>query len=479
MSVLAPAFVRGAVVTSPTREFAGFLAPDPVPLVDRLVLTDPGWMRDLHELCTDDVVDLLAEVGQRLSVARNGLLREALHNLEVFSDLTPPLLLSAYEQLPSLFAPEAVRAVAERCVGQRYLDGWVEQPNGAVRAFGARAVHVIAGNNPVIAAITLVRNAVTKGDAIIKSPANDPFTAVAIARTMAEVAPDHPLVRHLAVTYWKGGTEDVERALYQPSRVEKIVAWGGFVSVRHVTRYLQPGLELIALDPKLSATVVGEEAFRDDATMRHTALLTAADVGALNQEGCFNARVIYVVTGTDPPGIERANRWGELLYAEVQALPERASTPVRRFDPELRASIRALRASPDWYHVIGGKGDEGAVLVSQMPEPVEFRSALSGRVANVVPIDDPDEAVQAMNAYTQTVGVYPDSLKRALRDVAPLHGVQRLVSLGYATHFQPDLPQDGMEPTRRMVKWIVDETHRPELAHPLSHLCPHLEGMAS
>ena len=67
---------------------------------------------------------------------------------------------------------------------------------------------------------------------------------------MADMAPDHPITRHLSVAYWKGGDVEFEEQLYQPHNIEKIVAWGGFASVKHVTRYIQPGLELITLDPK-------------------------------------------------------------------------------------------------------------------------------------------------------------------------------------------------------------------------------------
>ena len=41
-----------------------------------------------------------------------------------------------------------------------------------------------------------------------------------------------------------------------------------------------------------------------------------------NQEGCANARVIYVLSGTDADGIARANRLGELIYDELPRLPE-------------------------------------------------------------------------------------------------------------------------------------------------------------
>ena len=70
-------------------------------------------------------------------------------------------------------------------------------------------------------------------------------------------------------------------------------------------------------------------------------------------------------------------------------------------------------------------------------------------------------------AYTQTVGIYPDSLKEHVRDELPLFGAQRLVSLGYACSVTAVGPQDAIEPMRRMCKWIVDETCDPATVLPL------------
>jgi len=90
-------------------------------------------------------------------------------------------------------------------------------------------------------------------------------------------------------------------------------------------------------------------------------------------------------------------------------------------------------------------------------EAVEFHRSLSGRVANVVPVDAVADVLPAINAATQTIGIYPDSLKRRLRDTLGLHGAQRLTSLGHAADASISLPQDGVEPVRRMVRWVVDE----------------------
>ncbi|MHB8691600.1 MAG: acyl-CoA reductase [Solirubrobacteraceae bacterium] len=459
-----PALIRGRLHEQDLIEFgardgqASFRAPDPQRIGAALVLRDPRALSDLQALPFDAIVEFLAAVGERLRLDATDHLKTALAASEPFSDMTAPLVKASFEQIPTLFTPEAVREHAEQTIGIEYLEGWVPRvlKDGrqvTIKAFGARTVHVIAGNSPLIAAMSIIRNAICRSDAVIKLPSNDLLTALAIARTMAELDAEHPVTKHLSVAYWKGGDQVFEERLYQPSFVEKIIAWGGFASVTHVLRYVQPGLELIALDPKRSATIIGPEAFASEDALQQVARKAATDVGALNQLGCVNARVIFVAA--EP---EDAKRLGQAIYEQLGQLPEQVSTKAKRFDPELKAQLDGLRASPDFYRVIGGADGEGAVVVSQLDEPVEFHRRLSGRVANIVPVPDVREALQHVNAYTQTVGIYPESLKHELRDELALSGAQRLVSLGHAADASVVLPQDAIEPVRRMVKWIVDES---------------------
>jgi hypothetical protein len=365
-----------------------------------------------------------------------------------------------------------VYEIADQGIGIDHLEGWVSRTLSdgrelRVRAFGARALHVPAGNGGLVSAVTIIRNAITRSDAILKIPSNDPLTAIAIARTLAEVAPGHPLTKHLAVAYWKGGDTAIEEQLYRPEKIEKIVAWGGFASVKHVTRYLQPGLELIALDPKRSATIIGPEAFESEETLREVAVRAACDIGVANQEGCACARVIYVLCGTDAAGLDKVNRLGEAIYEALVALPDHISTAPKTFDRELRDHLSASRMAEDWFRVIGGERDEGAIIVSQIDEAVDYSPLLSGRVANLVPVDDVRKVTDAVTAYTQTVGIYPEKLKHELRDLLPLFGAQRLTSLGYACHVATAMPQDAIEPLRRMAKWIVEETCDPAKVYPM------------
>jgi hypothetical protein len=362
--------------------------------VERLPLKSPGQMSDLYALSFDEILDVLAALGDALDFETNTHLQEAYEASLVANVLPAEMLKNSYRVLPPLFSRDNVTEIAATQVGLDYLNGWVPHKlrDGRelrVRAFGSRVLHIPAGNGGLVSAVTILRSVITRSDVIVKAPSNDPLTAVAIARTLADVAPGHPITKHLAVGYWKGGDLAVEETLYQPHHLEKIVAWGGLASVRHVTRYIQPGLELIALDPKRSATIIGADAFADDETLNEVARRAAFDIGVANQEGCANARVIYVLTGTDAEGLANANRFGELIYSELVHLPEMVSTAPRYPSRELLDHVEASRMAEDFYRVVGGEQREGAIVVSQIDEPVDYSPMLSGRVANV----DPPEAV--------------------------------------------------------------------------------------
>jgi hypothetical protein len=476
-----PLFLRGKIIVDELVPFdtrigaAQFQAPNMSKYVEQLPLRSPAEMADLYDLSFDEILDVLEALGDALDFESNTHLQEAYEASLVANVLPSEMLRNSYRVLQPLFSRDNVTEIADTQVGLDYLNGWVphrlrDGRELRVRAFGSRVLHIPAGNGGLVSAVAILRSVITRSDVIIKAPSNDPLTAIAIARTLADVAPHHPITKHLVAGYWKGGDLAVEEHLYQPHHIEKIVAWGGLASVKHVTRYIQPGLELIALDPKRSATIIGPEAFDDEHTMREVARRAAIDIGVANQEGCANARIIYVLSGTDADGVADANRLGEQIYQELVSLPAVVSTPPLYPNRELLDHLEASRMTDDFYRVIGGERREGAIVVSQFDEAVDYSPMLSGRVANIVPVDSVDKVTAAVNAYTQTIGIYPQSLKRRLRDTLPLFGAQRLTSLGYACSVAVAMPQDAIEPIRRMCKWIVDEECDPDRVLPLWQL---------
>jgi hypothetical protein len=450
---------------------ASFRSPDPHKHIHDLVLGNPVLLADLHDTKMRDVVDFLAEAGKRLRLEDNVYLQQSFALALQAGGLAEPILRGVYEDLPRMFDPQHLMELADSTIGVPYLEGWVPgkgvHANVRVRAVGTRQLHITAGNVPVVAALTIVRAALTKSDCLIKSPSNDPLTANAIARTLIEIDANHPVTKHIAVAYWKGGDEFMDSQIVRTSRIDKITAWGGMASVKHIQKFLTPGIDLTAMNPKYSMSLLGREALESDAAMSEAALGVAVIAGFYNQTACANTRIVYVESDTDEASIERLIELGRKITAAFRALPSVISTPAAAPNRTLEKELETLALEDDYYHVEGDTIDGGFVL-SKFPDRIDCFDQLNNRIVNLVPVPDLLEVVKWCNDTTQTVGVFPESVRDRVLDPFALVGVQRIVPLTgndplrifEAMHtLPPGMPHDGIEPMRRNVRWVID--HRP------------------
>lgn len=477
-----PLIIRGKIIEDYSIEHPGrkggvsFVTPD-VNKYLRQLTTTPASLNDLYDISMSDILDFLVEFGQRFNLNNNPHLQEAFEISTLTSGMTESVLRGVYSGFDVICQKDFLQRYVDIQVGERYLEGWVTETMAdgseyAIRAYGARMVHVIAGNSPKCSFITVLRNAITRSDSIIKLPSNDPLTAIAALRTMIDIEPDHPLTRHLSAGYWKGGDEALEARIYQPRHIEKIVAWGGFNSIKHITQYLQPGLDLITLDPKHSASIIGSAALESPAVIAEVARRAACDAGAFNQELCANARVIYAhCDPEDPAQMAKLNQFGAELFKAMTELPPHLSTPAKYVVPELEESISGLALEDDFYQVFRGGEREGAVIVSQMDEPVDFANLLACRTVNVVPVAKVEDILKRINADTQTIGIYPPAFRKEIRQRLGFQGAQHLIDLGYLVKMLFVGPTDALEVERRMLKWVKDisinmeSNGQPWLAH--------------
>ena len=432
-----PIIARGRViapgddaVTFKGRGGADFRQADPHRHIHDLVLGDTARLLDLHETPMAEIIDVLAELGKRLVLEDNPLLQQSFALALQAGGLAEPILRGVYDALPHMFEAQAMRAMTDKTIGLRYLDGWVpgegEFASASIRAVGTRQLHITAGNVPVVAALTIARAGLTKSDVLIKSPSNDPLTANAIAQTLISIAPDHPLTRHIAVAYWKGGDEYMDSQIVRTSRIDKITAWGGMSSVRHIQKFLTPGIDLTALNPKYSMSMIGRDAFASEAAMDEAAVGLATIAGFYNQTACANTRIVYVESGTDDDSIDQVVALGRKMVAAYATLPPLLSTPSPTRNRELEAEMAAVELEDDFYHVEGDTLN-GGFVVSKFNDRVEFYDKLANRVVNFVPVDSLLDVVKWCDDTTQTVGIYPETIRDGLVDAFALAGVQRLV----------------------------------------------------
>ena len=363
------------------------------------------------------------------------------------------LVETSFAHLGHMFSRASMAFMIDQEIGGKdLLDGWreVTTPSGRsarVRAFPCRLLHVIAGNSPGVAANTVIRGALTKGAHLLKLPSNELFSAPAILAALSEAAPGHPVARSFSAAYWRGGDEAVEGLLFRPQYFDKIVAWGGESTIKGALKYVGPGLELVAFDPKTSISLIGREAFASEAALEAAAEAGAHDATIMNQEACTASRFQFI-----EGSIEQIDRYCERLQAKLGRARRSASAEPRPIARSLRDEIDGLRDLEDYYRVWGGY--EGRGLVIRSDEAVDFYP--EGKVVNVVAVERLEDALRHVNVATQTVGVYPPQRKAALRDLLASAGAQRIVSLGCATP-EAGLPHDGFYPLHRFVRWVNDE----------------------
>jgi Acyl-CoA reductase (LuxC) len=450
-------FIRGKAVTGGavhyhSRDLGVEFATPEIDL-DELV-TPRSELPPLLDVKTEEIIDFLVACGEKLVLEDNVYLQEAAEHIVATNPLPRRVVENLFRVARHRLTKEDLWCSIEtNFANPAALDGWVERvdfngEHGALRAFPPRMIHMLAGNSPTGCISSIAQGALVKAINVFKMPSSDPFTCVAMLKTMAEVDPDHPVIRSMSAVYWRGGDERVERTLYRPQYFDKIVAWGGGDAINNVIKYLGPGLQLVSFDPKTSISMIGPEGFASDAVIEELAESAAADVAVFNQEACLASRFIFVEGERE--GIEKfCARLQQRLGVDRQT----ASEVAHPLPVEVREEIEMLQVMDDECKVWGKTDGRGLVILTE--DPVDFHP--SSKTANVVHVPSLDDAVRYVNVATQTIGMYPPERKKAMRDRLASAGAQRVVRLGGATKHVAGGPHDAMFPLQRFVHWMSDE----------------------
>lgn len=454
--ISAPFFARGEVIsgndeTHRSRDLGVTFATPKIDL-DKVVAPRTE-VPPLLNVPLAEIIDFLVETGQRMTAPDNQHMQECFDRMASTHILPRGVVEGVAKHAAAYLDKRVLMAEVEQNFHDpRVLDGWVPKEDftgrkSFVRAFAPRLIHVLPGNSPGVAVKSIAQGAMVKGINLFKMSSADPFTMVAILRTMAEVDPNHPIVKSMSAVYWRGGNDRVEQTLYRPQYFDKIVAWGGGDAINNVIKYLGPGFQLVSFDPKTSISFVGKEAFASEETLDLAADLASIDVMTLNQEACVASRFQYV-EGSEAD----VDRFAEKLQQRIAARAA-ASGDIRPLDMEMKDQLEMMQLMDEDYRVFGKLDGTGVVVRSS--EPVDFHPI--NKTANVVRVDSLDDAVKYINVATQTVGFYPFERMADYRDRLASGGAQRIVHLGEAGPSTIGNPHDAMYPMHRFVHWMAHE----------------------
>lgn len=220
------------------------------------------------------------------------------------------------------------------------------------------AFHVFSGNVPGVAVTSIIRSLLVRAATLGKTASGEPVLPVLFARALHAVNPR--LAACLAVTYWPGGSHNLESVALEAA--DAVIVYGGSETVRSIRGRIGPDTRLIVHGPKLSLGIVGRKA-----TLAAAPGIASA-TAAYDQQGCVSPHVIYVERGGELEPRDLARAVADELKSLAIRLPRRkvsAGEAIAIRDARTRAEFRddaeVFAAADTSYTVIY---DEDETLVT-------------------------------------------------------------------------------------------------------------------
>ncbi|HEX9938088.1 MAG TPA: acyl-CoA reductase [Longimicrobium sp.] len=398
-----------------------------------------------------EIVEVIGRVAHRLLDPADPLRATAERALPAITHYSPAMIRRVLDRMAADWRADRLRELLSAELGDaRVLDGFAPAAHGRGRAMalGPRlATHVFSGNVPGVAVTSLVRALLVKSASLGKTAMGEPLLPALFARGVAEE--DAELGACLAVTYWSGGDEQMERAALQ--HADAVIVYGGRGAVESIREQAPPGARFLGYGPRLSFGVVGRAGLTEEAA-GEVARGAALDASTFDQQGCVSPHVFYVEAGGDVSPRE----WAALLAREMEAVEH--DLPRGSLSPGEASAIRQLRGQAEFEPGVelhaSAKGTAWTVIHD--PEPA-FEASCLNRVVRVKPVASLAEIPALVAEYgdvLQTVGVAAGPEETAVLAAALGRiGASRIARIGEMAWPPPWWHHDGSPPLRALLRW--------------------------
>jgi hypothetical protein len=401
------------------------------------------------------IIDVVDAVARRLLDPADEMRRVAEAVLPAVTGASREMIRHVLDRMAADWRAEGLRRVLHADVGdERVLDAFhaAEGERSLRRAFGPPLMlHVFSGNVPGVSVTSLVRALLVKSASLGKTAAGEPLLAALFARGIAEA--DAGLGACLAVTYWPGGDDELERCALE--RASAVIAYGSAETIRSLRSRTPAATTFLGYGHRLSFGVLAREALTSEGAPR-LAEAAARQVATFDQQGCVSPHLFYAEEG----GEVEPEAWASMLARAMAALED--ELPRGALAPGEAAAIRQLRGEAEFAqiagrgHVLHASGGGTAWTVIYDPQP-DFIPSCLNRLVRVKPVAEVLEVAdhaEAVASVLQTVGMAgPAARLSTLAERLARAGASRLCPLERMAWPPPDWRHDGRPPLGDLLRW--------------------------
>jgi len=387
----------------------------------------------------DAAAGLLAEPGFR---------DQALELIPLITGLSSEMAALVYDRMLQDWRAPALQALLDSELGSSaVLDRFVPRVGTDTRTHAVGpdlAFHVFSGNVPGVAVTSLVRALLVKTPSLCKSALREPVLPVLFLRALQQV--DAEIAAAAAVTYWPGGTRDLEEVAIQ--RADAVIVYGGGAVVDELRSRVAANTRFLEHGPRVSIGVVNR-------TPRDAEDIAAA-VAMFDQQGCVSPHVIYVL-GSPVDARELARALAHHFEQLERTLPRGT------LEPAESVAVHQLRAEYE-FRTIAGTGTElyqsaaTEWTVVCDPEPGLQTSCLN-RFVFVKPIPSIEALIAQLGPHRQllqSVGIsgFDDAEAAELARKLGRIGAVRIAPFSSLPWPPPWWHHDGRGPLIELIRWV-------------------------
>ena len=411
---------------------------------------------------TQSLVEIMAGVAENWLQPNDRFRRRALGEGPAATGFTPATLATGLDAFFKQLTPEKFHALLIQDLGHgKRLDDIVSGPGEEKHSCAALArgpellVHIIAGNIPNPALLSLALGVLTRSAQFVKCASGASFLPRLFAHSLYDAEPK--LGACLEIAEWRGGHAALEQALFEEA--DCVTATAGDETLAAIRHRLPPRTRFLGYGHRVSFGYVASGAL-SGFHAKKVVPRAAADIVAWDQLGCLSPHVIYVEHG----GAVAAEQFAEMLGDELAKLEE--TEPRGKVSNETAATIASRRAfyevraahSPDTRFWQSRNSTAWTVVYEADPR---FQLSCLHRFIYVKGVTDMKTALEhadGVRGRVSTVGLAaPEETTRELAWQLARWGVTRVCPLGRMQHPPLTWRHDGRPALGDLLMWTDQE----------------------
>ena len=372
---------------------------------------------DLQAMSIDDITLFLKRVASLWLDENYYLRKQAVYFGMMISGYSETMLIRDWDYvIRLLYDRNHLYEMLEGELGSRFvMEEWVPVQSCLIRAVPkGKALHIMVGNAPIAALISIIRSILTKNVTIAKLPKRDLITALFLVLSFYEVDPNHPVTRATSVLYWEAGSATEGEFI---GMADVICVWGGKEAVEGIRKKASYGTDIIEFGPKRSLHLI-DRGIKD---INRLAQRVAYDISIYNQEACFRPQAVFIADQAEE-FVQCLQYWNDYFLTIFDR---------GHISKDVCAQVSRTRLEEIFKgaQVISPADNTAWTIIVKKPEVV-IEHPLS-RSLYVFPVNDLREALPFITKNTQTVGIAPWKSGFQLADALVSRGWKEFAKLAW------------------------------------------------